>query len=147
MFVKLYTGYGLRVTHRGRDGKEKVRTKLLMPGQVVDLPHDEAMELIGRNLAVLETAGPVADVPEAEEGNDTPTGEKPAEGQETADTEPDDLQGMTVAQLKVMAADLGLNASDCKRKQDLIDLIREADADAVEDGEAPPDLGAEAPVV
>ena len=45
MFVKLYTGYGLRVTHRGRDGKEKVRTKLLMPGQVVDLPHDEAMAL------------------------------------------------------------------------------------------------------
>ncbi len=55
---------------------------------------------------------------------------------------------MTVAQLKAVAAGMELDISDCRRKQELIQRIREAgDADAVEDGEAPPSLNAEAPVV
>ena len=126
MLVKLYTGFGQRINGRNR---------LLLPGETVDLPDAEAGELISLGLAVrIETAPDwsgteTEDVPDP---GDTPT-----------------LEEMTVAQLKVMALDLGLDISDCRRKQDLIDRIAGEDGmeDGVEDGEEPPELGAEAPVV
>lgn len=122
MLVKLYTGYGLRVNGRNR---------LLPPGETADLPKDKAEELISRGLASrIETAPDWAG---------TETEAAPRSGKTPA------LEDMTVAQLKVMALDLGLDISDCRRKQDLIDRI--AGEEGVEDGEAPPELGAEAPVL
>lgn len=122
MFVKLHTGYGLRISGRNR---------LIRPGETAELPEDEARELISRELAEPCDAPPAWAEPEQEEN--------PAAGESPA------LEDMTVAQLKAMALDLGLDVSDCRRKQDLIDRI--AGEDGVEDGEEPPELGAEAPVL
>lgn len=122
MLVKLNTGYGLRLNGRNR---------LIRPGETADLPEDEARELISRELAEPCSAPPAWTEPEQEESS--APGEAPA------------LEEMTVAQLKTMALDLGLDVSDCRRKQDLIDRI--AGEDGVEDGEEPPELGAEAPVL
>lgn len=138
MLVTMRTGYGLRVNGRNR---------LVIPGQTVTVPDGEAMELIAQGLAVLAVAAPQAEREDPGTGIYPPEDRKPAEAQETPAENEDDLQAMTVSQLKVMVADLGLDASGLKRKQDLIDLIRSAEDDTVEDGETPPTLGAEAPVV
>lgn len=122
MLVKLYTGCGLRINGRNR---------LVPPGETAELPEDEARELISRGLAAAVEAPPAWEEPDRD--NVPAAGGAPV------------LEEMTVAQLKVMALDLGLDISDCRRKQDLIDRI--SGEDGVEDGEAPPELGAEAPVL
>lgn len=147
MTVKLLTGYGLRITYRGQNGKEKVRTKLLMPGDVADLPDNEAMELIDLGKAIPEVATFHGDDPAPAPGKNLSEGEMATEGQETARLDPDQLQSMTLAELKKLAEDMGLDTSDLRKKSDVIDLITAEDVYAVEDGEAPPDLNAEAPVV
>lgn len=80
-------------------------------------------------------------------GENLSDGENAPEGQETARLDPDQLQSMTLAELKKLAEDMGLDASELRKKSDVIDLITAEDVYAVEDGEAPPDLNAEAPVV
>lgn len=79
-------------------------------------------------------------------GNDLGNGETATEGQETAHLDPDQLQSMTLAELKKLAEEMGLYAHDLRKKSDVIALIT-AKAVEVEDGDTPPDIGAEGPVV
>lgn len=92
-------------------------------------------------------ATPFADELPSASGKDLPDGENAPEGQETARLDHDQLQNMTVAQLRKLAEDMELDTATCKKKADYITLITAEDVDAVEDGEAPPDLNAEAPVL
>jgi len=49
--------------------------------------------------------------------------------------------------LDKLAENCGLDTSKCKNKGDVIDLLVTVEVQAESDGEAPPELGAEAPVV
>lgn len=112
---------------------------------------DVAERLIAGGIAVEYVPSAVAtalqDAEDSGEGKNLSDGEKPVEGTEGANLDPDQLQGMTVAELKRLADDMGLDASDCKKKEDYIVLISAEDVYAEDDGKAPPELGAEAPVV
>ena len=119
-----------------------------------ELEDGEAQRLIDMGAVVEATAGhpapvatPPGDDPDPASGKNLSDGENAPEGQETARLDPDQLQSMTLAELKKLAEDMGLDASELRKKSDVIDLITAEDVYAVEDGEAPPDLNAEAPVV
>ena len=138
MLVTMKTGYGLR---------EKGRNRLAVPGQTVQLPYEEAMELINRGLAVPASGGPLAD-----EERDTPCNYHPEEGQPAEAVETDhldtaDLNSINFADLKKLAEDMGLDVSACRKKVDVIALITAVDVSAPDDGEALPTVGAEGPVV
>ena len=88
---------------------------------------------------------------EAPGGASTPAGaEIAAEGDGEATgghLDPEQLLTMSNAELKKLAEDMGLDASKCRTKAAYIALIVAADVEIEpEDGEAPPDLSAEAPV-
>ena len=142
-------GYGLKVP-----AETGIRTKLILRGEVCELPDGEAAELIVANMAapVVATSQESADITWA--GENTPAPKTPQEGV----PDPEQLKTMTVALLKQFAEDMGLDAAACKRKAELIDMITAEhvlteegeppeDDEAEDDGEAPPDLSAEAPVV
>lgn len=78
--------------------------------------------------------------------NDTPAEENATEKPAAAHLVPEDLADMTVANLKKMAADMGIDTKALKTKDALIQAIC---AEEVYPGEPMdgPDLGAEAPVV
>lgn len=63
--------------------------------------------------------------------------------------ERESLLQLTRPKLEQLAGDLGVNVSRCKNKGDITDLLVqiEVDAPAEGSGEAPPELGAEEPVV
>lgn len=142
-------GYGLKVL-----SDSGIRTKLILRGEVCELPDSEAAELIAANMAVPAVATPQEREANIGVGENTPAAKTPQEGF----LDPEQLKTMTVAQLKQLAEDMGLDTAACKRKAELIDLITaepviieegeppEKD-EAEDDGEAPPELGAEAPVV
>ena len=81
-----------------------------------------------------------------QEYNDTPAEENATEKPAAAHLVPEDLADMTVANLKKMAADMGIDTKALKTKDALIQAIC---AEEVYPGEPMdgPDLGAEAPVV
>ena len=56
---------------------------------------------------------------------------------------------LTRQQMEKLAADMSVDVSRCKNKNDIADLLVEVDVAilAENDGEAPPMLGVEAPVV
>ena len=88
----------------------------------------------------------VAQAAAEQEYNDTPAEENAAEKPAAAHLVPEDLADMTVANLKKMAADMGIDTKALKTKDALIQAIC---AEEVYPGEPMdgPDLGAEAPVV
>ena len=119
-----------------------------------ELEDGEAQRLIDMGAVVkaiewhpMPVAMPLGDDSASDPGKNLDDGETAAEGQETAHLDPDQLQSMTLAELKKLAEDMGLDASDLRKKANVIDLITAEDVDVVDDGEAPPDLNAEAPVV
>lgn len=91
-------------------------------------------------------------------GENTPALETPQEPL-VGSLDTGQLSTMTNANLKKLAEDMGLDASKCRVKADYVALISEAEVsvpaedeadeedDTVDDGELPPDLEAEAPVV
>ena len=102
---------------------------------------------IAEAVVLSDVATPLCDEAEPGAGENLPYVVISSEGQEEAHLDPGQLEGMTVAQLKIMATDMGLDISGCKKKSEIIDLITAEGVEAEEDGEAPPDLSAEAPVV
>ena len=86
-------------------------------------------------------------------GDDIPTGDLPgsAEMVDIVDGHFDreSLLHLTRPQMEKLAEDLGVDVSRCKNKNDIADLLVEVDVAilAENDGEAPPMLGVEAPVV
>lgn len=112
----------------------------------------EAGRLVGLGVAEIvdAPAAPSAAVPAPsaaeQEYNDTPAEKGAAEKPVAAHLVPEDLADMTVANLKKMAADMGIDTKALKTKDALIQAIC---AEEVYPGEPMdgPDLGAEAPVV
>lgn len=142
-------GYGLKVP-----AETGIRTKLILRGEVCELPDGEAAELIAANMAVPVVATPQESADITGTGENTPAPKTPQEGV----LDPDQLKTMTVAQLKQLAEDMGLDTAACKKKAELIERItaesviiekeeQPEEDEAEDDGEAPPELGAEAPVV
>nr|DAI82282.1 MAG TPA: hypothetical protein [Caudoviricetes sp.] len=86
-------------------------------------------------------------------GSDTPVGDLPGSA-ETLDIVDghftrESLMLMRRPDMEKLAGDLGVDVSRCKNKGDIANLLVEVEVEApAEDGgEAPPELGAEAPVV
>lgn len=151
MLIRVVNGtFGLRTRNENGEysASVQIKTRLDPPFEVED---SEAERLIASGnveaVPLSDVATPLCDEAEPEAGKNLPEGENAAEDQAEAHLDPDQLEGLTVAQLKVMAFDMGLDISGCKKKADLVALIAAEAVDAVEDGEAPPDLGVEAPVV
>ena len=125
--------------------RTKYGVKPVMLGETCEVDGMEAGRLVGLGVAEIvdAPAAPFAAVPASsaaeQEYNDTPAEKSAAE-------KPADLADMTVANLKKMAADMGIDTKALKTKDALIQAIC---AEEVYPGEPMdgPDLGAEAPVV
>lgn len=132
--------------------RTKFGVKPVMLGETCEVDGMEAGRLAGLGVAeiVAAPAAPSAAVPAQaaaeQEYNDTPAEKSVAEKPAAAHLVPEDLADMTVANLKKMAADMGIDTKALKTKDALIQAIC---AEEVYPGEPMdgPDLGAEAPVV
>lgn len=77
-----------------------------------------------------------------------PASENAAEGVESAHLDPEQLGELTNAKLRELAEDMGIDTARLKTKTQLIEAITaEEVSPGSEDGEAPPALDVEAPVV
>ena len=136
--VRIVSGcYGARI-----DGKHSVIDK----GQTVDVHEDEAAYLVEAGVAVV-VKEPVLN--ESAPGTDKDDGS--VDDVVTGKLDEKDLQEMTVSQLKKLAADCGLKVGrDLRTKEKLIKALAGLTVSAPaeeDDGEEPPSLGAEAPVI
>ena len=102
-----------------------------------------------------DTTGAVATPVEGEddegEGVDTPDQGGPAEGEETAHLDPEQLKELTNAKLKELAEEMGIDTAKLKTKAQLIAAITDVPLEDAISGEeddegAPAGLGAEGPV-
>lgn len=113
-------GYGCRT---------KTGVHTVMRGEQCEVSESEARRLIGLGVAKYVFSAPTApetapaDVPATAEGNDTPDEEASQGGSETATLAPDQLRSMTVANLKKLAADMGIDTKQLKTKDALIEAI------------------------
>ena len=113
-------GYGCRT---------KTGIHTVMRGEQCEVSESEARRLIGLGVAKYVFSAPTApetapaDVPATAEGNDTPDEEASQGGSETATLAPDQLRSMTVANLKKLAADMGIDTKQLKTKDALIEAI------------------------
>ena len=98
-------------------------------GERCEVSDDEAARLVGLGVAKCAFSAPTAtetapaDVPATAEGNDTPAAEASQNGSEAAHLDPDQLHDMTVANLKNLAADMGIDTKQLKTKDALIQSI------------------------
>ena len=98
-------------------------------GERCEVSDAEAIRLIGLGVAKYAFSAPTApetapaEAPAAAEGNDTPAAEASQNGSETAHLDPDQLHDMTVANLKKLAADMGIDTKQLKTKDALIQAI------------------------
>lgn len=137
MKVKIICGsYGYRT---------KYGVKPVMLGDTCEVDGMEAGRLVGLGVAEIVDA-PAAPSAAEQEYSDTPAKKNAAEKPVAAHLVPEDFADMTVANLKKMAADMGIDTKALKTKDALIQAIC---AEEVYPGEPMdgPDLGAEAPVV
>lgn len=144
MKVKIICGsYGYRT---------KYGVKPVMLGDTCEVDGMEAGRLVGLGVAEIvdAPAAPSAAAPASsaaeQEYSDTPAEKNAAEKPVAAHLVPEDLADMTVANLKKMAADMGIDTKALKTNDALIQAIC---AEEVYPGEPMdgPNLGAEAPVV
>ena len=146
MKIEIISGsYGWRKT-------KDAMPKLVERGGVCEVDEAEARRLVALGVAAIvheADEAPVASSSTVESG-DTPCADMPSEenGAE-AHLDAEQLQEMTVAQLKELAAELGIETAKLRKKDDLIAAIV---AVPVEPGEEIseddlPDLSAAAPVV
>lgn len=144
MKVKIICGsYGYRT---------KYGVKPVMLGDTCEVDGVEAGRLVGLGVAEIvdapaaPSAAASASSAAEQEYSDTPAEKSAAEKPVAAHLVPEDLADMTVANLKKMAADMGIDTKALKTKDALIQAIC---AEEVYPGEPMdgPDLGAEAPVV
>lgn len=102
-----------------------------------------------------DTTGAVATPVEGEDdegaGVDTLDQDEPAEGEETAHLDPEQLKELTNAKLKELAEEMGIDTAKLKTKAQLIAAITDVPLEDAISGEeddegAPAGLGAEGPV-
>lgn len=118
--------------------------------------------LVSRGVAEYAQDAPAEGVATAQGGVTAPAaGENPPAGEDAQDgvtghLDARQLATMTNAQLQALAGDMGLDASKCRKKADYIELITAEEVnvppdgegeDPVDDGDLPPELSAEEPVV
>lgn len=148
--VKITIGsYGWRKT-------KDAMPKLIERGGTCKVDEAEAQRLVALGVAAIVNEAdeaPVATASAPESGaapcSDIPGAENDAESDTEAHLDAEQLQKMTVAQLKELAEEMCISTAKLKRKDDLIAAII---AVSVEPGEEAaegelPDLGAAAPVV
>lgn len=98
-------------------------------GERCEVSDAEAARLIGLGVAKYAFSAPTApetapaEAPAVAEGNDTPAAETSQNGSEVAHLDPDQLHDMTVANLKKLAADMGIDTKQLKTKDALIQAI------------------------
>lgn len=161
--VKIIFGsYGLPDGRRG--------VKLIDCGQTCEVDDAEAARLVALGVAAVVVATPQEAESATGTGENTPAPETP-QAPAIGSLDPEQLSTMTNADLKKLAEDLGLDTAKLRVKADFVAAISavefpveddpdedeagtdgdadgdDEDEDTVEDGEAPPDLKAEAPVV
>lgn len=138
MKIKIICGsYGYRT---------KYGVKPVLLGDTCDVDSMEAGRLAGLGISEIldapatPAAASAGEADAVQECSDTPVKENAA--QEPAEDSLDavELESMTVAQLKKLAGEMGIDTKDLKRKDSLIAAICTGEADG-------PNLGAEAPVV
>ena len=140
------TKYGVKPVMLGDtcevDGMEAGRLVGLGVAEIVDAPAAPASSAAAPASSAAAPASSAAE----QEYNDTPAEKSATEKPAAAHLVPEDLADMTVANLKKMAADMGIDTKALKTKDALIQAIC---AEEVYPGEPMdgPDLGAEAPVV
>ena len=150
MKVEIISGsYGWRKT-------KDAMPKLIERGGICEVDEAEARRLVALGVAKIvheADEAPVASGSTVESVDapcaDMPSEENGAESDAEAHLDAEQLQEMTVAQLKELAAGLGIETAKLRRKDDLIAAIT---AVPVEPGEEVgeddlPDLSADAPVV
>lgn len=144
MKIKIICGsYGYRT---------KYGVKPVLLGGTCDVDSMEAGRLAGLGVAeildapttpAVASAG-VADV--AQECGDTPAEQNAAQGPAGGNLDAVELESMTVAQLKKLAGEMGIDTKDLKRKDSLIAAICTEEVYPGDEADGP-DLGAEAPVM
>ena len=130
-------------------------------GGFCEVPEAEAQRLYALGVArpAQEMPDPaVATPPNGEDadgaGVNPPKDENGAEGAEAAHLDPEQLQSLTNAKLRELAEDMGIDTAKLRTKAQLIAAITDipledaiSEEDGADDSEAPPEIGAEAPVV
>lgn len=131
-------------------------------GGICEVSEEEAQRLFALCVArpAAETPAPAVATPPAGEdgggaGADPSNGDEGAEGAESAHLDPEQLKTLTNAKLAELAKEMGIDTAKLKTKAQLIAAITDVpledaiaeDDDGVDDGEAPPVLTPEAPVV
>lgn len=131
-------------------------------GGICEVSEEEAQRLFALCVArpAEETPSPaVATPPTGEDGSgagaDPSNSDEGAEDAESAHLDPEQLKMLTNAKLAELAKEMGIDTAKLKTKAQLIAAITDVpledaiaeDDDGVDDGEAPPVLTPEAPVV
>lgn len=143
-----------------------VHPQPISAGETCDVPEGEAKRLIALGIALPVAQAPaegVATAPAASAGLGpgvtmrtvgNPLEDLAFEDGEVLDIVDghftvESLMKMTRADMESLAGDLGLDVSGCKSKADVAAELAKVDIDPPEpgDGEVPPEIGAEAPVV
>ena len=118
-------------------------------GERCEVSDAEAARLIGLGVAPYitdrGTASTLAAAPATAEGNDTPAAEASQNGSEAAHLDPDQLQSMTVAELKKLAADMGIETKQLKTKDELVEAICAEDVVPGDESTETPELSAAMP--
>ena len=123
-------GYGCRT---------KTGIHTVMRGEQCEVSESEARRLIGLGVAKSPYITATA------EGNDTPADETRQSGAETAHLDPNQLQDMTVAELKKLAADMGIETKQLKTKDELVEAICAEDVVPGDESTETPELSAAMP--
>lgn len=150
MKIEIISGsYGWRKT-------KDAMPKLVERGGICEVDEAEARRLVALGVAAIVREVDEAPVANASTGRndaapcaDMPSEENGAEGDTEAHLDAEQLQEMTVAQLKELAAELGIETAKLRKKDDLIAAIAAVPVEPGEEiGEGDlPDLSAAAPVV
>ena len=150
MKVEIISGsYGWRKT-------KDAMPKLIERGGTCEVDEAEAKRLVALGVAAIVREVDEASVASASTGRndaapcaDMPNKENGAESDTEAHLDTEQLQEMTVAQLKELAAELGIETAKLRKKDDLIAAIVAVPVEPGEEaGEGDlPDLSAAAPVV
>lgn len=120
-------------------------------GERCEVSDAEAARLIGLGVAKCVFSAPAApetapaEAPAVVEGNDTPAAETSQNGSETAHLDPNQLHDMTVANLKKLAADMGIDTKQFKTKDALIQAICAEDVAPGDECTDGPELAAAMP--
>lgn len=156
MKIEIISGsYGWRKT-------KDAMPKLVERGGICEVDEAEARRLVALGVAVIvheADEAPVASGSTVESGDipcsDMPSAENGAESDAEAHLDPEQLKTLTKAKLTELAKEMGIDTAKLKTKAQLIAAITDVpledaiaeDDDGVDDGEAPPVLTPEAPVV